>query len=576
MQHYIRRQKFIYKWKSFWQKHDFLPIFLLFIFAFCFLFFLQYSKSFADPDSFYHAKIIYLMQQKIINGQLPIFKQFPWLYYTVLGTNYIDHHFLYHLLSIPCLVFAQLLLKLPLFAKLKFTNGYSTLIGFKLATIEWGSSFITIFYWILKKIKIKGAIFYGLLLLIINPFVFRLSLGKATAASLIFLFIGIYFIIQKKIWPLFFISFFYVWLYGGWPLMLVVVGVFVVSDAIINTVETRQCLISVIRRGSASSLLLATTAGLLAGLIINPYFPKNLIFYYHQIYQIAILNYKNILNVGAEWYPYNFFELLSASSPIFLLTIPAIILFIGNMFHFSKNKNTATGAHCNTSPQCQKQNFQIKILLFSFILSILFLGLTLRSRRNVEYFFPFLTLFIASSFTISLKNFYKPINWQTIYRKLTQKWLTTGVLSGFFIVAIPFIIFRDISTVKKELSGELNWKKWQPASEWLKNNTQKNEIIFHNDWDDWPFLFFHNENNRYIVGLDPTFMYNFDRQLYQEWSDATLGQNTQPLDIILKKFNSKYILVDNQHLSLENQIILNDNFIKVFSDSETKIYKLKN
>jgi hypothetical protein len=578
----MERQKLLHAWKSFWRQHKLLSFFLLFTFAFCFLFWLQYAKKFADPDSFYHAKIIWLMQQKIIAGQLPIFKQFPWLYYTVLRTGYIDHHFLYHLLSIPCLAFAQFFLKFPLFSNLKITDSYKALMGFKLATIGWAASFITVFYWLLRKLKIKGAAFYSILLLVINPFVFRLSLGKATATSLIFLFIGTYFIVRKKTWPLFILSFFYVWLYGGWPLMLILVSVYAVANALIERHTPTTPLVggSPMAKGvkgvknflillfskSNIKLLSATIGGLLTGIIINPYFPKNIIFYYHQIYKIAIINYKNILNVGTEWYPYNFLELLSASSPIFLLAIPAVVLFIGNLFHFFK-KNVETK---HTS------SLREKILLFSFILTIIFLVLTLRSRRNVEYLFPFLALFVASSFDLAIKNFYHPKNWQTIVNHLAEKWLITGILCGFFAITIPYIVVRDTYSAKIELTKNFSWNKWESASIWLKNNTKKNEIIFHNDWDDWPFLFFHNDKNYYLVGLDPTFMYNFDKELYTDWSDATLGKNKIPLNILLsEKFDSKYIVLDKEHSALEGQILTDGNFTEVFNDKETKIYELK-
>jgi hypothetical protein len=578
MQKYIKKQRLFLGWQTFWQKYHFLPFFLLFVFVFCFLFWLQYSNSFADPDSFYHAKIIWLMQKKIAAGQLPIFKEFPWLYYTVLKTNYIDHHFLYHLLSVPFLLFAQALFKLPLFSQSSIIDSYKILIGFKLATVGWATLFIITFYWLLKKLKIKGAMFFSLLLLITNPFVFRLSLGKATATSLIFLFCGIYFCHRHKgvqhpigCWTpyaLFILSFFYVWLYGGWPLMLVVVGAWITADAIANFFsqpkKKTQNFVSLLFGKSNLKLLLITIGGLAAGLIINPYFPKNLTFYYHQIYQIAIVNYQKILNVGGEWYPYNFFELISSSSLVFLLTIPAIVLFVYNLIFYYKNKNQGRGV-LQYAPT----------LIFSFILAIIFLTLTLRSRRHVEYLFPFLVLFIASSFNATIKNFCRPKIGKQILDAINKKWLTASIVGGFIVVSLPYIIWRDVATTRQGLLSGFSWDTWQGASIWLKNNAEEQEIIFHNDWDDWPFLFFHNEQNYYVVGLDPTFMYNLNADLYQEWSDATLGRNTIPLNnLIPQKFNSKYILVDSEHLALERQIIADGNFERVFSDEETRVYRL--
>jgi len=47
---------------------------------------------------------------------------------------------------------------------------------------------------------------------------------------------------------------------------------------------------------------------------------------------------------------------------------------------------------------------------------------------------------------------------------------------------------------------------------WLKENTVKDEIIIHSSWDEFPMLFYYNDYNQYMAGLDPTFFYKADQE----------------------------------------------------------------
>src|SRR3989337_4312435 len=61
--------------------------------------------------------------------------------------------------------------------------------------------------------------------------------------------------------------------------------------------------------------------GLLAGLIINPYFPDNIAFTWQQAVKIGLINYQNIIGVGGEWYPYKIFDLIGGLNLIFIIMV---------------------------------------------------------------------------------------------------------------------------------------------------------------------------------------------------------------------------------------------------------------
>ena len=95
--------------------------------------------------------------------------------------------------------------------------------------------------------------------------------------------------------------------------------------------------------------------------------------------------------------------------------------------------------------------------------------------------------------------------------------------------------------------------KFQKAADWLKNNTAKNSIIFHSDWGEFPLLFYYNSDNFYINGLDPTFMYEYNEDLYWQWHDITVGKKREGLYPVIKdNFNSSYVFLQKPHWEMSN------------------------
>lgn len=560
--------------KNFFFKYRLNYIFL-FAAVFLFFFWLQNSHTFADPDSFYHAKMALLMKDQ------GIVQNFPWLQFTTLKNNYIDHHLLYHVFLIPFIIFGD-----PLF-------------GAKLAAIFFAALLITVVYWFLRSFsaedgsasggKIKGGVFYCLLLLLINPFVFRINLAKAPVLSSVFLIIALFFLFRQKIRPLFFISFFYVWLYGGWPLMLVFTIIFLTVNAINdlwwelnpkkseliienNIIDGREiCLIKPeIRRspkigfikfiqlflakffsGLNLKLLIANVGGLIAGLVINPYFPKNLFFYWEQTIKIGLINAQNVINVGAEWYPYKLVDLISNASLVFILLLIALSLFVIGY---------------------KKQTIYSWTLFFIALFFFLF---TLKSRRNVEYFIPFVVMFSA----FAINNVYQSINFNEYwlwFKKLSRiKNFLSFILVLYIGLAIAFVAGRDIVAVRNDLTGGFAWGQMEKDGQWLATNTPQDSIVFHNNWDEFPLLFYYNTHNYYIVGLDPTFMYDYNKDLYWEWYNIVTGKDKDNLNQKVKNdFKASYVLWATGRTKIEDNFANNAGFKLLYSDNEARIYQV--
>jgi hypothetical protein len=506
---------------QFLNRRPYLAYLVVFIVSISLFAYLQSDPTFADPDSFYHAKMAELL---IDQGATT---QFPWLTATDLQYRYVDHHFLYHLALVP------------------FAVVFGSLLGLKIATILFASLMVVVFYWFLRRLKVVGALGFTLFLLTINPFIFRLNLAKAQALVLIVLLLALYLLFTRRYLALLLVSFFYVWLYAGWPLLLGATILFLILTWLLTGRQTDWLIFkklgSTVNRQNIG-LLFSVVIGLLAGLFFNPYFPNNLAFYWQQTVQIGLVNYQYLIDVGGEWYPYKVFDLLLAAAPFFVVFAIALIVFLGSV---------------------KRQSVQS---WFFLIMTALFLLLTLKSRRNVEYLIPVALIFSALSLTI----------WWRSVEKIRNRF-KPGLLFlvGLVVVALP-IFYRDITAVKDSYQRGFGFTHFSEPALWLVEHTPANSIIFHSDWDEFPFLFLYNDHNRYIVGLDPSFMYSYDKDLHQKWVGVTTGQITQDLYLIIKNlFGADYVFVDlSSNQAFANNLANNIHFSEVFANQESRIYQV--
>ena len=506
-------KKIYYRWHL-----DYVSLFLLIVIYYTWL---QWNNYIGDPDGFYHAKIALFLR----HGQL--LKSLPWMQFSTLKESFTDHHLLYHILLIP------------------FTYFKNPLIGVKIATVLFSSSMLVSLYWLLKKLRIIYPYLFALLTISFVSFNFRLNLIKANGLALLVIWLLIYALFTKH-WKLTFIlSWIFVWLYGGWPLAIIILFFYLLADYIYHKIKKTTH-----NKSYRLRLIIGMMGGLTLGLVVNPYWPHNLYFYYQQIIQIGVINLGNQFTVGAEWYGLNPMEVMSSAPHLFVLAILCMVLLIFNNQLISKKT------------------------IFSFALSFAFLLLTIKSRRYIEYLLPFTLLFMACGSTdlrsiISwkkIKIFWFSIN---IYLKI---YLATGLL--VFVVTILPPLAKKMFYLSVPKSFPIG--KFQVAANWLKNNTPPKSIIMHGDWDDWPMLFYYNDQNYYIVGLDPTFMHNFDKDLHRLYLEITKGEIEDDLtQKIITKFDSKFVLIDKSaNQEFIDQLKEHPDSQIVYQDEEVIIYQL--
>lgn len=479
---------------------------------------LQIEPTLLDPDSFYHAEMA-----ELISGQ-GIIIDFPWLSQTILTNDFADQHLLYHLLLAPLTYFLD------------------PLLAVKIASVVLNSLFLLLIAWYLKKQKIKYCWLYLLLLLTIGPFIMRLCLPKASPLALILLWLGIYCFERKKYLFLFLISFLYVWAHGGFLLLLVAAMIFAVVEYVDKKINHVRAILIII-------------AGFIAGLVINPYFPKNLIFYWHQVIQIGFINYKDEVRVGAEWYSYNIPDFIGATNLVWIFVVLALIIFI---FYFKKQELPA------------KQWLALGLFL---------LIMTIRSRRFVEYFVPVAVIWISYAMNWFINSPYFSSQYQKLFASFNKNKILSYLLVIYLSVVIPFGIGNTFYSLKQETKKGFSFSLFQGAAEFMKNNIKPGEIIYHGKWDDFPILFYHDSNNYYLVGLDATFMYKYNKEQYWLWRHLSEGLVRDNISqTIVDNFHSHYVFFDKEEeeTKLFRTYLVRDKQVqKVFEDERTAIYEIK-
>lgn len=467
------------------------------------------SPDMPDNDGFYHIKLAYLMRTE---GLKPEFK---WLPQSILNEEeFYDHHFLFHAALIP------------------FTWG-DLRLGAKWAAVTFASlAFITIgFLFFRQRIPYSWLWAIGLLG-ISEAFLYRMSITRAQSLSLALLALAFLWLLERKYRHLAVLAFLYVWMYDAFPLLLALCVLYVVAVAVIE------------RRLEYQPLLYAI-AGILLGLLINPYFPDNIIFSFRHM--LPKLMDATSVRVGNEWYPYETGQLLENSLPA-LAAFTSGVLALG----LSAKKMDVRTA-------------------FALLVTLLFGLMLFQARRFVEYFPPFALIFAAFAWT--------PLVASTQREFDTEQSSPVQILRARFaflalLIAVSLGIFRTLPVARSRMENLKPYDLYAGASRWLEQNTNEGELVFQTDWDDFPRLFFYNTHNTYLIGLDPTYMQMYDNERYDLWVPLVRGEVDQPSQYIANVFKARFVHSDLNHGAFIKKAQADPYMTEVYRDDQSVIFQV--
>ncbi|MFZ5881541.1 MAG: hypothetical protein ACOY0R_19425 [Chloroflexota bacterium] len=476
---------------------------------------IQYAtRDLPDNDGFYHIKLAYLMRTE---GLKP---PFPYLPLSILSADkFYDHHFLFHAALMP------------------FTFG-DLRLGAKWAAVFFSSlAFLSVWYLFYRQ-KVPLAWLWALgLLAVSDAFLYRMSVTRAQSLSLMLLALAMLWLLEGKTWRLALLAFLYVWTYDAFPLFLALGVLHFLAVAMTE------------RRFDFRPLLFIG-GGILAGLVINPYFPDNILFsIQHMLPKLAD---ATSVRVGNEWYPYDTGQLLDNSLPA-LVAFASGILALG----LSGRKMDARAA-------------------FGLLAALLFGLMLFEARRFVEYFPAFALIFAAFAWSPLLVDLWPVPVPESDSAPLALPAFSLRAYLPAALIALTVILGVRLSlpAAQESMRGSKPYYLYAGASAWLAENTADDERVFQTDWDDFPRLFYYNTHNTYLIGLDPTYMQLYDAEMYDLWVSITQGKLENPSGIILSTFEARYIHTDLKHGAFLRVAANDPGLREVYRDDQAVIFEV--
>lgn len=490
--------------------HSLLPlgIFLLFILGMALVQFA--TPDMPDNDGFYHIKMAWLMRTE---GLKP---EFTWLPLSVLNPQeYYDHHFLYHVALIPFTFFEDLR------------------IGAKWSAVVFASLAFLAVWFLFHRQRVPYAWLWALALLgISDAFLYRMSVTRAQSLSLAVLALAVAWLLERKYKHLAVLAFLYVWMYNAFPLMIALGVLYVIAVALVE-------------RRIEYKPLLFIGGGILLGVIVNPYFPDNIIFSWRHM--APKLTDATSVRVGNEWFPYNTKQILENS-------FPSLLAFVSGIFALGSSG--------------KKMDVRTA---FSLLAVLLFGLMFLQARRFVEYFPPFALIFAAFAWTPLIQDF---ISASASSTESTLKRIPASLPMILLSVAVVVSIARSIPRAREAIDDSKPYDLYADASQWLEANTPAGSRVFQTDWDDFPRLFYYNTHNTYLIGLDPTYMQSYDPELYDLWALITQGKVDNPSQFIAGKFGSQYVHTDLNHGNFIKVAGKDPGLKEVYRDDQAVLYEV--
>jgi hypothetical protein len=358
-----------------------------------------------------------------------------------------------------------------------------------------------------------------------TPFLYRLLMIRTQGASLLLLIVTLHVLFRQRYRALLPLGFAYAWLYDGFVLLPAVAALCMAAQWIAD-------------RKLIWRPVVYSGIGVLLGLVINPYFPHNLQFILEHLGAKTSLSG---VRVGGEWYPYQTATLLENSTGALL------ILVLGILWpSFSARRAD-------------------RITTTLLLVALLTLYMVFRSRRFIEYFPAFALLYGAVSWgrggtTLTAWFRGKPI----------RRLLAVGGVASISVL----LLVSTLTGARGMIREARDVHYMAGASDWLEDHTEAGTLVFQTDWDDFPYLFFHNTHNTYLVGLDPTYLERADPELWDTWVALTRGEIERPSAVIRSAFGAAYVVSDTQHRAFADQAADDPGMRIVYQDEYSIVWQI--
>lgn len=482
-----------------------------------------YAKGFfSDPDGFYHAKA----SQLLADGKLT--DNFLWLPFTTWNQGFADQHYLYHLALTPL----------------------DSVNNLPISVVVFGLIFCGLFLMLLNKLKIPGVIWWTLLLLLSSiDFLFRINLVKASTLSLALMCLTLILLVSSnekriafKVFLISLVSFVFVWTYGGFIFLPVLVGAY--SFAILISKKKLEY-----------APILAIGAGIGLGILLHPHDGHLIQSLNNQLFQTG-LRAGSKVPAGNEWLPYDLLWFVKSNLILLIVWFTSLGLAV---------------------KEVKKKEIEWKVICLQ-IIAVLFLLLALWHRRFIEYYVPFAVL--ASATTIS--PYLVQIKWVEVKKIFSKHW-QFRVAVNLLVLGVVLTFGYNTYQVAQYLKNGTKFDAYKGAAQAIANASNVGDIVLDTQWDQFPQLWYWDSKNYYMVGMDPTFLFIQDPDKYWAWRKIADDRPEDwdnvgaTYDLIKNKLHSSFVFVEVSR-NPNIKVFLDQNhalFEVIYNSSELAVYKVK-
>lgn len=516
--------------------------------------YLQFSTASVccgDYDAYYHFRWSRMLWDGLVSGSFP--PSFDALPLTTLNPkDYVDHHFLFHVLQIP----------------FTFFSDFQT--GAKLGTWLFACLAVLSCYWLMLRNRLSYPLVWLVALVGSSaPFLYRMNMGKAMSVSIVLLVAGIFLLFERRYRWLFPLSFVFALTYDMFALLVVAT---LLWSAVILWSERRV----------EWKPVLFVGVGSLLGFVINPYFPHNFqLLYEHLLIKVTAKDFST--QVGSEWYPYSTWEFLSNCGVALAAMVAGYLAF----------RNSGDRARQRA----------LLLLLFSTFLMLV----NMRWRRFAEYFPPFAVLFAAFAVEPLIRaardrytareprEEVEPSPEAGDVRARAPMSVENARAWEMILVATAFVLLSaalvwNARVTSDDIAGMAGPDYYKGGVEWLSKNAEPGELIVNTDWDDFPKLFFYNPRLAYVSGLDPTYLLDKDKRLAELHAKITIARDLSDEEVSnlgpLVRDNfcvgegdakrcARYVFTDHEHVDFYSDALASGWFDEVYTDADCAILRVR-
>lgn len=489
--------------QSSWPKaHGLFPFALLLWFAL-----MTPWGTFPDPDAFYHAHIAKLM---LDSGPL---QAFPWLDLTTLGTQFADHHYLFHLILGPAIFF---------FGEFWGTQLMAPVLATITALALWG---------LLRRMNAPYAAIFVFLTLLSPNFTQRLLLAKASPLAIGFFLVIIGAFLFRKPVLMFVAAMLFALSHGGWILSVVVTGLLsagmLVSRVMLDEWTWKRSL-----KDLPWKTLAALPLGIAVGLLVHPNRMEILRFLWLQVVQVSIFSTGAVLNQGREWNPSTIGDVVQDAAPLVIVAIMigAGLLFAARRIAQDDADPALPGAHGEFRATIERA------LLLALPVALT-LAMTLNSRRYAEFFVPSLALWLASLSALIDANRFRA--WmQSLKRRAF-----TGAFVRIFPILVAALAAHHAFASWRVLHAEyFRFDTFRTTMAAISDRAEPGDRVLQSNWDEFPMLWAADDRLKYLFGLDPAFLYAKNPELSKAQFELVTGQASSTLwEVIVERTGSRFV-----------------------------------